>query len=55
MENPASVVKAAIQPGTIIKWFVGGLVGFAALDLLGWTDYLLYPVSSLKARFGKSA
>mgnify|MGYP000467279537 CR=1 FL=1 len=55
MESPVAVVKQAIQPGTIIKGIVGALIVFAIFDLLNFTDYILRPVTALKARFAAPA
>lgn len=55
MENPTAVVKSAVQPASLLRWFIVGAIGFAVLDLLNWTDYLLYPVTSLRARFGSQS
>lgn len=55
MESPAAIVKQSIQPGTIIKGIVGALVVFAIFDLLGFTDYIIRPVTALKARFSSPA
>jgi hypothetical protein len=55
MESPTTIVKSAIQPGTIIKGIVGALIVFAIFDLLGFTDYILRPVTALKARFAGPA
>jgi hypothetical protein len=51
MENPVSVLKAAINPSTIIKGVVGTLVVFAIFDLLGQSDFIFRPVSWLRAKF----
>ena len=53
MDAPATIVKNAIQPATIVKFAVGSLVVFALLDLMGATDYLLRPVSMIRARMNR--
>ena len=55
MESPVSVVKSAIQPGTIIKAVIGFIVVAAIFDLAGLTTWLLYPVSSAKAKFAAAS
>lgn len=52
-DSPVAVVKDAIKPTPIIKWFIGGLIGFALLDLFGVTDAVLRPVTYLKMKFAK--
>lgn len=53
MESPVTAAKAALNPSAIIKTLFGVLVLFAILDVLGWTDYILYPVRTAKAKFGR--
>ena len=55
MESPVTAAKAALNPSAIIKTFFGVVVVFAILDLAGWTDYLLRPVTMLRGRFGRPA
>ena len=55
MESPVAAVKTALMPGSVIKFILGAVVAFAIADLLGWTDWILYPVSSAKQKFGKAA
>lgn len=55
MESPVAAVKSAINPGTIIKTFLGIVVVAAILDVLGFTDVLIRPVTFLKAKFAKAA
>lgn len=51
MEKPVAVVKAAISPGSIIKLALGSLALFAILDFAGVTNWILFPVSTAKAKF----
>jgi hypothetical protein len=51
MDSPAAIVKQSLNPGSIIKLLVGSLVVFAILDFANLTGYILYPVTSLKAKF----
>jgi hypothetical protein len=53
MESPATIVKAAIQPAAIVRYVVGTLVVFALLDFAGITNWLLFPVTTAKAKFAK--
>ena len=53
--NPVSEVKAALNPMSIVKFTLGALVAFAIADLLGWTDWILYPVTSAKSKFARKA
>lgn len=55
MESPVTIVKSAISPTAILKGIVGVLVVFAVFDLLGWTGYLISPVTALKAKFGTAS
>lgn len=48
MEAPVAAVKAAIQPASIVKFALGTLVVFAILDVLGWTNWILYPVTAAR-------
>jgi hypothetical protein len=51
MDSPVAIAKSAIQPGRLIGLAIGSLVIFAILDLAGWTDWIIYPVSTFRARF----
>jgi len=53
MDSPAQVVKAAINPSSIIRFAVGSLVVFALLDLLGVTDWILFPVTTARQKFAR--
>ena len=55
MDSPAAIVKSAINPGSIIKAIVGLVIVAAIFDALGWTSWLLYPVTSAKMKFAKPA
>lgn len=54
MDNPVAIVKSQLKPGTIIKGIVGLIIIAAIADFFGVTNFLLYPVSALKAKFGKA-
>lgn len=54
MDSPVAIVKSQFNPGTILKGFVGLVIIAAIADFLGWTNYVLYPVSTLRAKFGKA-
>lgn len=53
--NPVSEVKAALNPMSVFKFVLAAMVAFAIADLLGWTSWILYPVSSAKQKFGSKA
>lgn len=55
MENAGTVVKSALNLSNLLKLTVGTVAVFAILDLVGWTDYLLYPVQTLKHKFRRAA
>jgi hypothetical protein len=53
--NPISDVTKAVTSSftlpKIVGWFAVGFGIFAALDALGFTDWLLYPISSAKDKW----
>lgn len=51
MESPVAIVKSAINPGTLIKAALGFIVLAALFDLAGITNWLLFPVTTAKAKF----
>lgn len=55
MDSPAAIVKSAIAPAAIIKFVVATVVAFAIFDALGWTNWLLFPVTTAKAKFAKAS
>jgi hypothetical protein len=55
MESPVAIVKSTLNPGNLIKFALGSLAVFALLNLLGWTDFILYPVDSFRAKFKPAA
>ena len=55
MENPVSIVKSNITVGKVFGFFVAGVVVFALLDLAGLSQWLLFPVTTAKQKFGKPA
>jgi hypothetical protein len=55
MESPAAIVKSALNVSAIIKFIVATVVAFAIFDALGWTNWLLFPVTTAKSKFGKTA
>jgi len=54
MESPVTAAKAALNPGSIIKFLLSAWAAFAVLDLLNATGYVLTPISALKAKFGSA-
>lgn len=52
--NPVAEVKSALNPSAIVKFVAATVVAFAIFDLLGWTNWLLFPVTTAKAKFGKA-
>ena len=55
MESPVAAVKSAINVSSILKLLAGTVIIFAALDALNLSDWILYPVTTAKAKFGKAA
>jgi hypothetical protein len=55
MESPTTIVKSALNPGAIVKFVAATIVAFAIFDALGWTNWLLFPVTTAKAKFGKAS
>lgn len=55
MDSPVAVVKQGVNPMRIILLIVGLFVVFAIFDFLNLTDWILYPVTNAKSKFGKSA
>lgn len=53
--NPLAEVKNNISVSKIIGFVVVAAVTFAILDFLNATDWILYPVSKAKAKFGKQS
>jgi membrane-associated protease RseP (regulator of RpoE activity) len=55
MDSPAQIVKSTLNAGNLIKFVLASVAVFALLNLLGWTDLILYPVDFIKAKFAKPA
>lgn len=55
MDSPVQIVKSTLNPGNLIKFAVASLAVFALLNLLGWTDWILYPVDTARAKFATPA
>lgn len=55
MSAPTEIVKSAIQPGKIVGLLIGGLVIAIIADAAGLTNWLLFPFSTAKAKWGKKA
>lgn len=55
MESPIAIVKSQLNLGNVVKLVIGSLIVAAIFDALGWTAYMLYPVTTLKAKFSKPA
>ena len=51
MDSPIVAVKEAISPGKIIATVLGLLVVFAIVDFLGWTNWIVYPYTTARAKF----
>jgi hypothetical protein len=54
MDSPAAIVKSALNVSAIVKFVVATIVAFAIFDALGWTNWLLFPVTTAKAKFAKA-
>lgn len=54
MEKPVQIIKSNLTAGRLLGFAVAGVAVFAILDLLGVTDYLLYPVSKAKQAYAKT-
>ncbi len=54
MDNPVSIVKSQLNVGTILKTAVGLIVLFAILDLAGLTNWILFPVTTAKAKLARA-
>ena len=52
--NPVAEVKSALNPSAIVKFVIATVVAFAIFDALGWTNWLLFPVTTVKTKYGKS-
>jgi len=50
-----SSVKSAFNIGFIVKVTLGVILGLVIFDYFNVTDWFLYPYSSIKEKFGKSA
>jgi len=50
-----SAIKSAFSPGNLFRTTVGLIAVFAVAELLGFTSYVLAPVSSIKAKFPSSS
>ena len=55
MDSPVAIVKSQLNVSTILKGAVLFVIVAAIFDFAGITDYLLYPVSSLRRKFGTKA
>jgi hypothetical protein len=55
MENPVSIVKSNLSVAKIVGFVVVGLAVFAILDAAKVTNWLLFPVTTAKAKFGKGS
>jgi hypothetical protein len=55
MESPVAIAKSTLNPASLVKWMIAGIVGFAILDLLGVTDAILRPVTYAKMKFAKTS
>lgn len=52
--NPLSEIKSNISVGKILAFVVTAVAVFAILDFLNLTQWVINPVSSAKAKFGKN-
>jgi len=50
-DSPVTVIKSSLNPGKILGGVVGFLIIAAIFDVAGITSWLLYPVTSAKAKF----
>lgn len=50
-DSVATVVKSSFNPGKIVGGIVGFIIIAAIFDAAGFTQWLLYPVTSIKAKF----
>jgi hypothetical protein len=55
MENPLATVKSSFSVSKILGFLVLSAIAFAILDVAGVTNWILYPVTTARAKFGKSA
>ena len=55
MESPVTSIKSNLTVGKIIGWAVLAIAVFAIADATGFTSWILYPVSTAKAKFAKGA
>ncbi len=55
MENPVKTVTSNLTVGKVIGFLTIGVVVFAALDYFGITNWLLFPVTTAKSKFGKTS
>lgn len=55
MDSPIAAVKANLSIGKIVGFLILSLAVFAVLDLTGLTAWILYPVTTAKAKFGSTA
>ena len=54
MENPVNIVKSNLSIGKILGFTVVALAVFAIFDFAGITSWILYPVTTAKAKFGST-
>ena len=54
MESPIALVKSAVNPGNILKGAIAFIVLAALFDLAGITNWLLFPVTTARAKFSKA-
>jgi hypothetical protein len=52
--NPVADIKSALNVSAIVKFVAATVVAFAIFDALGWTNWLLFPVTTAKNKFSKA-
>lgn len=53
MESPITIVKSSLNLSKITGFLAVGIFAFALLDLLGVTNWILFPVTTARSKFGR--
>jgi hypothetical protein len=54
MENPIAVVKSNLTVSKLVGFAVLAVAVFAVFDFAGLTNWILFPVTTAKAKFART-
>jgi len=55
MDNPVATIKSNLTPGKLIGFTIVAFAVFAILDATNLTNWILYPVTTARAKFAKQS